>query len=209
MSKKLTKVFLNKLGFILFIFFVGCVTSKNKNISNRIDEKKVTIQLDSNELKGKKLMEDSLLVGKITFRNLLQDPFSEWFNKEYTAYNPNTKILDDFANNPEKLKSLSVKIYLGTWCEDSQREVPRFYKIMQFLNKDNCELIALDKNKKTKTGLEMGMNIHHVPTFILYQNGKEINRIIESPVETLEKDIISIIQKGKYVSNYSELDLDK
>ena len=48
------------------------------------------------------------------------------------------------------------------------------------------------------------MNIHHVPTFILYQNGIEVNRIIETPVESLEKDLIAIIQAKKYSSNYSK-----
>jgi hypothetical protein len=75
---------------------------------------------------------------------------------------------------------------------------------MSFLNVTNIETIGLDKNKKSPKNLEKGMNIHHVPTFILYQNGIEVNRIIETPVESLEKDLIAIIQAKKYSSNYSK-----
>ena len=37
------------------------------------------------------------------------------------------------------------------------------------------------------------MEIELVPTFILDYNGEEIGRIIESPEESLEKDLLRII----------------
>lgn len=36
--------------------------------------------------------------------------------------------------------------------------------------------------------------IERVPTFIFYKNESEIGRIIETPVETLEKDILNILK---------------
>ena len=45
------------------------------------------------------------------------------------------------------------------------------------------------------------MNIHRVPTFIIYKNGKEINRIVEEPVSTLEGDLKQILD-GNYTSSY-------
>ena len=182
MSKVLTRVYLSSL---LLILLFGCKTKKEIAIVTK----------------------EPILEGKITFQELMQPPFLEWFSKEQISYHVDTETLDDLNNNPEKIKALSVKIFLGTWCEDSQREIPRFFQIIQYLNLENkYELIALDRDKKTKNNLEKGMNIHHVPTFIIYQNGKEINRIVESPIETLEKDIITILQHklGKYIPNYSK-----
>jgi hypothetical protein len=75
---------------------------------------------------------------------------------------------------------------------------------MSFLNVTKIETIGLDRNKKSPENLEKGMNIHHVPTFILYQNGKEVNRIIETPIETIEKDLIAIIQAKKYTPHYTK-----
>lgn len=144
------------------------------------------------------------LIGVITQQQIQESEHAIWYNKEMGSYVVDVETLSDFENNPERIKALSVKIFLGTWCSDSRREVPRFNNIMSFLNVTNIETFGLDKNKKSLEKHEKGMNIHHVPTFIIYQNGKEINRIIETPVETLEKDLIAIIQAKNYTPNYTK-----
>jgi hypothetical protein len=72
----------------------------------------------------------------------------------------------------------------------------------------NLKIVAVDKRKdfykKSPQGEEWGLNIRRVPTFIFYKNGREINRIIESPLATLEEDIISIVLQQEYVPNYSK-----
>jgi thiol-disulfide isomerase/thioredoxin len=144
------------------------------------------------------------LIGIITQQQIQQSEHANWYNKEVGSYVVDVETLADLENNPERIKALSVKIFLGTWCSDSRREVPRFHNIMSFLNVTKIETIGLDRNKKSPENLEKGMNIHHVPTFIIYQNGKEVNRIIETPLETLEKDLIAIIQAKKYSPHYSK-----
>jgi hypothetical protein len=52
--------------------------------------------------------------------------------------------------------------------------------------------------------LEDGFDITNVPTFIFYRNGKEINRIVESPVISLEKDMLSILAGEVYKHTYAE-----
>ena len=68
-----------------------------------------------------------------------------WFNKNYEKYKPNTEKLDTTLIN-----NLSIKIFMGTWCHDSKREVPRFYKILNAINYDqkNLQIVGLKKNKK-------------------------------------------------------------
>ena len=143
------------------------------------------------------------LVGIVSIKQIQESEHSIWYNKEVGSYVVDVETLADFENNPERIKSLSVKVFLGTWCSDSRREVPRFNNIMSFLNINNIEYIGLDRDKKSPSKLEKGMDIHHVPTFIIYQNGKEVNRIIETPVKSLEKDLIAIIQAKKYTPNYT------
>lgn len=144
------------------------------------------------------------LIGIITQQQIQESKHADWYNKEVGSYLVDVETLADLENNPERIKALSIKIFLGTWCSDSRREVPRFYNIMSFLNVTNIKTIGLDREKKSPKNLEKGMNIHHVPTFILYQNGKEVNRIIETPIESLEKDLIAIIQAKKYTPNYTK-----
>jgi len=43
--------------------------------------------------------------------------------------------------------------------------------------------------------------ISSLPTIIIYKNGKEINRIVESPVTRLEQDLLQSIQ-GNYTPNH-------
>ena len=55
---------------------------------------------------------------------------------------------------------------------------------------------------------EIGLNIHHVPTVILYNNGNEIGRIIEYPVQSLEEDMVAILNGTNYTPNYSDFRVD-
>ncbi len=99
---------------------------------------------------------------------------------------------------------------MGTWCKDSKREVPRFYKILENakFQKNKISLIGVDSTKenykKSPTGEEKGLNIIRVPTFIFYKNGIDVNRIIEYPIESLEKDLLKIIKGETYIPNYSD-----
>jgi len=49
---------------------------------------------------------------------------------------------------------------------------------------------------------EKGLGIFRVPTFIIYKNGVEVNRINEYPVNSLEKDLLIIISNQTYTPNY-------
>jgi tetratricopeptide (TPR) repeat protein len=64
-----------------------------------------------------------------------------------------------------------------------------------------------DHYKQSPGGEEEGFNIHRVPTFIFYKDGKEINRIVEHPVNTFEDDILQIVQNNDYVPNYNSVTL--
>jgi len=91
-------------------------------------------------------------------------------------------------------------IYFGSWCSDSRREIPRFFKIIDYLNIDYDKIIitGLDRNKTAPNYQENKWNIQFVPTFIfLNKNKKEIGRIIETPIESLEQDFLDILTVKK------------
>ena len=120
--------------------------------------------------------------------------FSWWFNSEFDNYSVDSVTLKDI---PDKLKDLKITIVFGTWCGDSRREVPRFFKILDKLSfdKKNLTMICVDRNKTTPAGEVEKLDIKFVPTLIFYKNDLEIGRIIETPKETLEKDLVSIMMK--------------
>jgi thiol-disulfide isomerase/thioredoxin len=141
------------------------------------------------------------LLGKITKGDLQKAPFDTWFISGFTNYKPDAAAVSGLKKYS---KDTQITIFMGTWCEDSQHRVPDFYKILDAAGFDekNVTLIAVDKSKQTPEKLEAGKNITNVPTFIFSRNGKEIHRIVESPVETLEKDALNILSGQPYKHTY-------
>lgn len=150
----------------------------------------------------------TFLLGKITLEGLQNAPYSDWFNSNYQAYAVDKSLIDVFKTN---LQEYHVKLFLGTWCGDSKRETPRILKILEASNfpMDNLDIVALDRRegkvKTSPTGEERGLNILRVPTILFYKNGKEVNRIVESPIETLEEDMAQILSGKSYTPNYATL----
>lgn len=109
----------------------------------------------------------------------------------------------------EKLADYQIKLFLGTWCGDSKRETPKFIKILDTADfpMEQLEIIALDhrkgRYKTSPSGEEKGLNIIKVPTIIFFRDGKEVNRIVESPLESLEEDMAQIIFQKGYTPNYA------
>lgn len=145
--------------------------------------------------------DQKILVGKGTVKDLQQEPFNEWFVQGYNDYTLNEEKKDAIE---EKLKEYTITIFMGTWCEDSQNQVPKFYKILDEVAFPlrKATLITMKRDKTTSEKYEAGLNITNVPTFIFYKNGKEVNRIVESPVISLEQDILDIISNKNYKHIY-------
>lgn len=119
------------------------------------------------------------------------EPYASWFTKEYDSYSVDSKALKGCAPQSH-FQDYRVIIVLGTWCEDSRREVPRFYKILDHLLFPSMytRIILVDKNKKDDKDKTEKLKIEYVPTFIVTdRNGKEIGRIVEKPKKSLESDL--------------------
>lgn len=145
------------------------------------------------------------LLGKIDKSGLTSENYKTWFDKNYNDYQLDQTTINELSKT---LKNHTIKVFLGTWCGDSKREVPHFYKILEACHfpETQLDVIALsnkpDMYKQSPNQDEKGLNIHRVPTFIIYKNGVEINRIVEYPVESLEKDMLNIITINTYIPNY-------
>lgn len=141
--------------------------------------------------------ENGDLIGIISKDQLLEQPYANWYNESNQAYTVDESSL---AALDALLDGVTVKVIMGTWCHDSKSEVPRFYKILSRtgVNQNAVELIAVDRNKQFTTGEIEGLDLTNTPTFIFYKNGKEINRIVETPVESFEKDMMKIFSGSDY-----------
>lgn len=150
-----------------------------------------TAKLSVDEKSGK-----PMLLGIHSREALADTNFAWWFNSEYENYEPKTAELSEVKDD---LLNSKIKIVLGTWCSDSRREVPRFLKILDSMNYDmnRLEMIFVDREKKSPEGGIDTLGIELVPTFIISRSGKELGRIVEAPVETLESDLNKILLDQK------------
>ena len=146
-----------------------------------------------------------MLLGLIAIEELQQDPFSEWYQIEFESYEVDTELINAI-DNPSQY---SYEIFLGTWCADSRREVPRMEKILSQMDIDmaNVLIVAVDRDKISPNRQEEGKDIRYVPTLIVSKNNEEIGRIVESPSSesaTLESDLFEISLGIPPIPNYTE-----
>ncbi len=135
-----------------------------------------------------------MLVGYCTREAFKDTSFYWWWMSEYDLYNIDSAKINDIK---EDLKDITIKIIMGTWCSDSRREVPRFFKVLDAADypSDKVEIICVDEDKKTESNELGDLKIDLVPTFIFSKDGHELGRIVEAPEDTLEKDMIKILER--------------
>ncbi len=148
---------------------------------------------------------NKMLLGICSKKMLTEKPYGEWFNKNLDGYavDENTTTL-----LKEKLKDKTFTIFMGTWCGDSKREVPRIYKVLQQsgVKEKQIKLVMVNNSdsayKQRPTHEEKGLNIHRVPTLLVAGNGIENGRIVETPAASWEKDLLAICNGEKYTPSY-------
>jgi hypothetical protein len=149
---------------------------------------------------------NEILLGKCSRKALELAPFSSWFIPNYSNYTVDTATCRFIE---PLLKQKQITIFLGTWCGDSRREVPRILKMLDCCNfpASQLKLIMVSNQdvayKQSPLHEEAGRNIVRVPTIIVEEHGRETGRIVEYPVVSLEKDLLSILRNEKYVPNYN------
>ena len=173
------KYYMKKNLTILVLFLIFC------NVSSQ----------DINKIIFDSKAEEEILYGYCDREGLTSGQFSSWFDPEYQSYQVDDSII--FTVDLDFLYTSNITVVLGTWCSDSQREVPRLFKILDYLHfpENNLKLICIDRSKNAE-GIEVAdLNIQLVPTIIFFQGDVEMGRIIESPEVSLESDIAGIMRQ--------------
>jgi len=131
-------------------------------------------------------------VGWIKVEDLLSQ-FPE-YKKGMETYRPDSLLIEKIKAFEGDLEAL---VFLGTWCPDCKREVPKFLKILKMANNPRISLrmYGLDRTRESWAGLPEEYGVTHVPTFIFLYKGQEIGRIVESPETTVEGDFVAILTK--------------
>ena len=123
---------------------------------------------------------NSLLIGDLTK--------DELFLKDNIFYKNYLSTQHHQFNQNINLDGISVKILFGTWCHDSQREIPKLLRMLGDINlkPEMISLIGLDYNKKEPLNRGEIFGVKKTPTIIFYKDEVEIGRIEETPKIMLE-----------------------
>ncbi len=136
---------------------------------------------------------DKILNGPITKEGLQKLPYKVWFNTNYKTYIVDTDALKNIKRR--QLKGLKILVFMGTWCHDSNREIPRLIRVCEELAiSDQLELYGVDVNKTSQLGREKDYDVRKTPTIILMRDGEEIARILEEPEISFEQDFEKILK---------------
>ena len=185
---------------IVLFLFSSCAPQKKFLTTD------ATLPVNDTYKKMRKEKEETHLLGICNRSGLQAEPFKKWYDKYYQNHQPNPTVI---SKGKSKMNGIELLAFLGTWCGDSRKNVPKFYKVMDEMGFDekNLKLVSLSNAKgaykQSPSKEEKDLNIHRVPTFIFYKNGKEIGRIVEYPVTSFEVDIAQIVNGLSPTPNYS------
>ena len=109
------------------------------------------------------------------------------FMDEYKSYQPS----DAEIKAVSALEDDTLLILFGTWCHDSEREVPRLLKTLDASGLDvpQFTLFAVDRKKSDPEGVAEKHGLKYTPTFILMRDGEEIGRVVERAETNLTQDL--------------------
>jgi thiol-disulfide isomerase/thioredoxin len=137
-----------------------------------------------------------ILKGLINKINLANDTAFSWYAESRRIYPvPDTSAVAALKKNADKIFLI---IFGGTWCDDSQFILPKFFKIQEAAGfpESRITLFAVDRNKTTIGTIAQAMNILDVPTIIVMKDGKELGRLVEyGKTGKWDKELAGIINQ--------------
>lgn len=156
---------------------------------------------------GAVAQKDPRLLGNCSVKDFDREPYAAWYKPGYERYTPSESVINEIKKAaPEKF---TLKIVFGSWCGDTKRELPKMMKVLYAAGFPEKNIVltgvsdSLEVYKQAPNREEKGLHVYRVPTFIVYQKGKEIGRIVEYPVESHERDLLKIISGKPYTYNYA------
>lgn len=133
---------------------------------------------------------ENIFRGDVTFQDLSH---FNWQTEGYKNYQPDSAAI---AYLKQHLAAYRIRVYLGTWCEDSHLLIPQLQKILEEAGYplQEVKMIAVDRQKTSPEELEKQDHIQFVPTIILSRDGKEKGRVVEGAYPNLEAALVKIIK---------------
>lgn len=156
----------------------------------------ISDQLEKDPVYQDKANYSTILWGNVDLETIkTSEVTKEWFGNYYGQY----ELSDAQKNSLTQLltKVKSVYVFMGTWCGDTQIQLPKFVHILEDagIKENQMRFLALDHNKLDRLK-NNPQSITRVPTMVFIgKDDVELGRIVENPSkEGLAHDIIALLQ---------------
>ncbi|MEO6732463.1 MAG: thioredoxin family protein [Ferruginibacter sp.] len=138
-----------------------------------------------------------ILRGTINKSLLQNDTAFKWYASNQQSYHPDSALVRSLAKAKEAKMQLIV--FGGTWCEDTQFILPKFFKLQELggLPDANITLFGVNRSKVALGHIAEALGIINVPTIIVFKEGKELGRVVEyGKTGKWDKELAEIINKN-------------
>ena len=140
---------------------------------------------------GESEEEGPVLLGPLK-REEIEAAAPDWVEAEIEAQ----PDLDAAMLLESSLGGAEVVVFLGAWCSDSRRELPRLWRALDDIGTDHPDqirYIGVDRDKQEPSELLDGQDVLYVPTFIVRRDGHEVGRIVEVSPSGIEIDLAALL----------------
>ena len=122
--------------------------------------------------------EVTVLRGFINKYLVQNDTSFSWYSSNQKIYGPDTSVLNAFEKTKGKIQFV---VFGGTWCEDTQFVLPRFFKLQEMsgVKDDMVTFFGVNREKRSLGSIAEAFGITNVPTIIAMKDGKELGRVVE------------------------------
>lgn len=134
---------------------------------------------------------EPVLTGEVT-REQIEESVPDWVAEEVRAQ-PDPAAAQGLAAVPP---GAEVTVYLGTWCGDSKRELPRLWRALDETGGAApvaFRYVAVGRDKKEPVALTADADLLYVPTFVVARDGREVGRIVEESPHGVERDLLALL----------------
>ena len=150
---------MKKILFAVFLLVSGTVMAQEPSVSR--------------DAYGNKVVR-----GFMTQQELATDTAFSWYGRNIKGFSPDAAAVQAFRN---KKDAIHIIAFGGTWCEDTQNLLPKFFALTDAagFSQDRVTLLGVDREKKTVQHFSEALGVTRVPTFIVMKDGKEVGRVVE------------------------------
>ncbi len=134
-----------------------------------------------------------ILKGFIDKKALATDTAFGWYAQTLKGFTPAPDVVSKYSSNKE---GISLVVFGGTWCGDTQHLLPKFFATTDAAGfpEDHITVIGVDESKKSLFNLTQAFGVTNVPTIIVMKDGKEAGRVVEyGKIGSPEKEVADII----------------